>query len=106
MEDMKVVDTQIFLFTRKEGGGVGWDATFAVNDKFLIHLTEDGKFSIPRSDEACWKEKSDQDEASEKYDANDLAISLGLPTAFADVWKASSMLASEYYKDRSKRSGA
>lgn len=69
----KVTDVQIFGDYPDT-----FSANIAINDLFMIQRGTDGSYSIPRGDLACWDNKFDQDFASKKFDADQLADELDL----------------------------
>ncbi len=61
--------TLIQLYGDRENFG----ANLVINDEFLIHYDMDGKFSVPNSKLACWRDNDAQDYASDNYDADKIA---------------------------------
>jgi len=53
-----------------------YSANVAVDDKFMIQLGADGEWDIPHSDEACWNDENEQDQAHESLNAADLVEAL------------------------------
>jgi len=76
---MKITDIHVFK---------GWDdqlqpnaekkysASVAIDDKFMIQLGTDGEWDIPHSNEACWSDENEQDQAHENFNAADLVEAL------------------------------
>jgi len=74
---MKITDIQLFKCSESWDEIQKHSANVAIDDKFMIQLGSDDVWSIPHSDIAAWDDDSDQDNASQKYDAQGLADSLG-----------------------------
>lgn len=54
---MRITDVQVFE------RGDAFSANIGIDDQFMLHLSEDGVFSIPESNEAIWQDELSQDTA-------------------------------------------
>jgi hypothetical protein len=84
-KELKVTDIQIFDSKDPETGNVEWSANVAINDDFMLQIGTDGSFEIPGSHLAAWNDDNKQDDAAEKYDADELAETLGLSHDLDDL---------------------
>lgn len=70
---MEITDSQIWDM------GDTFSANFAIDDRWLIQLGDDGRFAIPRGEEAFWSTEEAQDAACEEFDAAEVADLLEIP---------------------------
>lgn len=76
--DAKVTETQLHAYYDVENDTIGYSINYAINDEFMIQFDPTEGFTIPDSGAACWNDDKNQDQAGLIFDADELAIKLGL----------------------------
>ena len=79
MSTRKVTNIEIFEYSFE--GVESFSANIVIDDKFLLQLGTDSDFDIPCAKLAVWNSDSDQDEARDTINVDQLVSELKIPTS-------------------------
>ncbi len=78
---MKITEIQIFDYSHIHDCDHGeFSANIIIDNKWVLQIGTDGRFSIPSPEEACCEWEEDQEGAQKNYSADEIAEKLEIPT--------------------------